>query len=696
MLKPASMQRIAVLGLKEERRKVVSILYDLGAVQVEPLSTSAAQFLRTGGDAAGTRDVSEELLRIRSLKSALPPVAVGEKRGFSSLGELFEVSRSIRIDDDVAKLKQEEDNLNLRLDELRDRIDLVSKLSFIDADLSVFDLKSAASFFGVVPAQAHQALMGELAPIKEAIAYSTGKDPVSVVVVIPNSALEEFGAIIQKSDLRLQRIPPLKGKPTEVLSRLQEEQSTDEAELKKARDGLQALSVQNYGLISLVEEQLSIEALKLDVVNSFGFTDSSFVLEGWVPSRRLSNLEEILSRHARSIQVFRIEGEDRPPTLLENPKRLKFFESFIRFYSTPESDEFDPTIIFSLLFPIFFGFMLGDVGYGIAIILISVWIIRRVNHPERRTLVPRGLRSFASTILKPAQYKKLAMAMILGSLVGIVMGFILNAYFGFPLNQYLFSYLNASFHLGLPANGTFLDPTSTGGLKTLLLYSGYVGLFTVSLGLVLGMLNAYWVRERKHLVGKIGWLSVAWGIALFGLTLLHRGDTNPASNPIVGSYVGMIVAGILLIVYGEGVQAIVEFPSIISHIISYTRLLGILLASFVLAFVIDKVVVGAVSGAQFTATGVALAIGGIILLVGGQSFNLVLGILEPGIQGARLNYVEFFSKFYHGGGKSFAPFKGKRTFTTSEIDLFEPRSAASTAETIAPTSEALKPVPQAA
>src|SRR5208283_3273371 len=303
------MQRIAVLGVKEERQKVVSVLYDMGAVQIEPLSKSAAQFLRTGGDAAGTRVVSEELLRIRSLKSALPAIEVGEKRGFSSFGEVLEVSRSIGIDDVVSQLKQEEDNLNLHLDELRSNIDLVSKLLFVDADLSIFDLKSAASFFGMVPAKAHQGLMNDLAAIKDAIVYSTGKDLVSVVVVIPNSALEEFGSIIQKSELRLQRIPPLSGKPQEVLSRLQEEQSTDEAELSKVKDKLRALSEKHYGLISCVEEQLSIEARKLEAVNSFGFTDSSFVLEGWIAKRRLSSLEDVLTRHAGSTQVFKIEGE---------------------------------------------------------------------------------------------------------------------------------------------------------------------------------------------------------------------------------------------------------------------------------------------------------------------------------------------------------------------------------------------------
>ncbi|HYW82530.1 MAG TPA: V-type ATPase 116kDa subunit family protein, partial [Spirochaetia bacterium] len=380
--------------------------------------------------------------------------------------------------------------------------------------------------------------------------------------------------------------------------------------------------------------------------------------------------KETLSRSVASTKVFEIESEEHDrPTLLENPTRFKFFESFIRFYSVPLSNEVDPSMIFAVAFPIFFGFMLGDVGYAVLILLISIWIIRRVNHPGRKTVIPGALRSFAAKILKPVQFKKLAKAMILGSFVGMVMGFVLNAYFGFAVNQYLFDYLNTSFHAGLPADGVFLDPISTRGLKTLLLYSGYVGLFMVSFGLVLGMLNAYWMHQRKHVIGKIGWFSVAWGLALFGLTLFRHGNVNPASNPIAGGYIGMAVVGVGLIIYGEGTLAVIELPSIVSHIISYTRLLGILLASFVLAFVIDTQAVGTAAAPGLVYGGIGFAIAGVVLLAVGHVFNLVLGILEPGIQGARLLYVETFSKFLHGGGKQFAPFKGPRIYTVSETDV---------------------------
>ena len=90
---------------------------------------------------------------------------------------------------------------------------------------------------------------------------------------------------------------------------------------------------------------------------------------------------------------------------------------------------------------------------------------------------------------------------------------------------------------------------------------------------------------------------MAWGIALIGLTVLHHGNANPEANPLAGGYIVAAVSGTWSDPYGEGAQSLIELPSIISHIISYTRLVGILLASVILAEVIDLVFAGAWQGA---------------------------------------------------------------------------------------------------
>jgi V/A-type H+-transporting ATPase subunit I len=679
------MQRVAVVGLREERQNVISLLHDLGVLQIEPLSKTVASVLRAEMDNAASKDVSEELLRIKSLISALPPRKVEEKRGFSSLADLIEVSRSINIDKDVASLKQNQERLTSQLDELNNRTQLVRNLDFIGADLSVLDLESAASFFGVVSAEAYEKLRTSASSLQGVMLQSAGTDPVKVVVVVPTPELEKFGAIIQSADVRLERIPPMKGTSSEILSNLEKETAQKRTELDGVNEGLQKVSEKYYGTLTSVEEQLSIEARQLEVINNFGFTESSFVVEGWIPQMKLHVLTDALSRHSKSTMLFEIESEDKPPTLMVTPKRLKFFESFTRVLTPPQFDEFDPTLIFAFVFPIFFGLMLGDVGYGLVILAIALWIKQRVENPGKKTLIPAALRRFGRSIFLPAQFRKLAMAMIPGAILGIVFGFVFNAYFGFKLNQYLFAYLSNSMSLPgyLVTSGAFLDPLSTRGLKTLLLLSGYIGLGFVSLGLVMGMINKYWMDEKRHIIGKLGWLCVAWGISLLGLLVLHlksiSAAVDPSSSPIGLGYIGLAVVGILLIVYGEGKQAVIELPSIVSHILSFTRLTGILLASIGFALVVNSQFEGLAGpllwgGGAASLVGVAYVVAGIVILVVGQMFNIVLALFEPGIQGARLLFVEYFSKFYQGQAKLFAPFKGKRMYTLSQIEIKEPKA----------------------
>jgi V/A-type H+-transporting ATPase subunit I len=254
---------------------------------------------------------------------------------------------------------------------------------------------------------------------------------------------------------------------------------------------------------------------------------------------------------------------------------------------------------------------------------------------------------------------KLAKAMIPGAIIAIILGFYFNLFFGFHLTGYLFHY-GQGLHF-VPANGTFLDPIGTTGLKKLLLVSGYIGLGMVSFGLVLGILNNLREGQKRHFIGKIGWLLFGWGIVLTGLALLHHSHINPVRHIQGVLYFGLILGGIGLMFYGEGVRAIMELPSIISHILSYTRIVGILLASVILADVIDFIFIRSLHHP------VPIIILGVLIFFIGHIFNIILGVFEPGIQGARLLYVEFFSKFYHGNGRPFKPFGSNRKFTIQEF-----------------------------
>lgn len=421
--------------------------------------------------------------------------------------------------------------------------------------------------------------------------------------------------------------------------------------LKVAERDTERFKEDNNAFLLGFEKILSTLSEKADAPLSFASSKTAFLINGWVPSKQFKKLQESLEKstegkvfveeiiieekealahgkehihEAGAHAVKEVYGkeahgkevhetihliEEEPPIALENPKVVKPFEFFLDLYSLPKYYELDPSILMAFTFPLFFGFMLGDIGYGLTTFFLF-WLIRKK--------------------IKVKEVQALTTVLMIASIASIIFGFVFGEFYGFEI---------------------FEKPLihRVHEINLMILISVIVGLIHLNVGFIIGFFNAM----KKHSVFKAFCEKGSWIVVELGAAVIASGmlGINIPFQSIIGGII--VLAGIALLYMGEGVTGLIELPSLLSHTLSYTRLFGIGLASVELALIINKFV------GEFMQMGIVGIIAGILILVLGHALNIFLGVLGPFIQSIRLHYVEFFTKFFKGGGVPYAPFGQK-------------------------------------
>jgi V/A-type H+-transporting ATPase subunit I len=318
-------------------------------------------------------------------------------------------------------------------------------------------------------------------------------------------------------------------------------------------------------------------------------------------------------------------------------------------YSRPKYTEVDPTLMISIVFPLFFGLIVGDVGYGLIFLAMAL-----------------GLRKF----LKGEAGEQLLAVLRNASISTIFFGIIFSEFLGFAIpgwNPVIYSRHLMSEHGGHGPN-----------IPELMVLSIWIGIVHLTLGRILGMYNHAQQDHGHHrtlaVMANFGWLAVMWGIiiAIWSSAAIPL-MPNLTGLPVIVSIlnIGHIIGGVLILmgiifIARENVLEVIELPTIVSHVLSYARIVAVGLSGVAIAMVVNYMSIEMFINPaleNFTIVSIVMILVGLGIFLFGHLLNIALSILGGGLHSIRLHYVEFFTKFYKGGGQKYIPFGMKRRFT---------------------------------
>lgn len=404
-------------------------------------------------------------------------------------------------------------------------------------------------------------------------------------------------------------IPLEKGLVSDTLDACTRQISEIQGMLEKNRDELSALAQDTHAPQLLCEQYRAQSDLE-DV--PFLETAETVFLEGWVPATRLESVQKAVEQVTRVYDLSARdpeEGED-VPTELQNNKTVSQFEGITNMFSVPSYGGYDPNAVMAPWYWVIFGLMMGDAGYGLMMVVL-ISIVKKLMKPKGDTA-------------------KLINVLLYSSITTIICGVLFGSYFGETWHPLLFSPLD--------------DP-----VKMLIVTLG-IGVAHIFTGLIVQIVNQIKAGHVLDAVfDQVSWMLVISGICLIflkpartaGIVLAAAGaviilcTAGRAKKGVVGKITGGLV----------GLYGITNY---LSDILSYSRILALSLATGVVGMVMNMLA-GMIQGSVI---GFILSL---LIYIVGHVFNLVLGLLSAYVHDCRLQYIEFYGKFYEGSGRLFKP-----------------------------------------
>jgi V/A-type H+-transporting ATPase subunit I len=470
----------------------------------------------------------------------------------------------------------------------------------------------------------------------ETVSLSDGRSYIALIVSAEDSG--GLGDLLKENDGHMYAFEGLEGRPSLVIAEERASWPRFEKAALEAEEEARRLAASGDELRILADyyrEELGLE--KID--SRMAVTESTFLLEGWVRALDRPLLEaEIDARFPEVAISFRKPREDEePPIHLDNGGVARPCEFVTTLYGRPSYREDDPTPMLAPFFILFFAMCLTDAGYGLTLAALSALIIWKFR--------PSG------------GARKLFNLMFVGGVVTAVVGIIAGGIFGIGIEsfpQWLRPFV-------------LMDPLEEP--MKMLNISFLMGIVHILFGIGIRM----HANLRAGLVADALFDDLAWMIFIAALAPLgYVGILGGSAPPLLirgATYISLGVAAVIFVTGGrrrksllmKALGGLVKFYDIVGYfgdVLSYARLLALGLATSAIALAVNNIA-SMVKGMPYYTGYIAM----VLILVGGHMFNIAVNTLGSFVHSARLQYLEFFGKFFQGGGTEFKPFRSERKYS---------------------------------
>lgn len=531
-----------------------------------------------------------------------------------------------KIGTQYSQIKSEISKKYMRYDE----IDLWERLDVNPKELK--NLKKVNTFLGTVPIKLKGTFIDGISELDKTYyeELKIVKDEVYYLVIssIDESEKQKLAEVFRNSSFTVENLD-IDAVPQDYKNELQKEIS----ELKKEKRRLKA-QIKTYSEdltdLQAVYEYMQNKKLRIVESEKLAQTENTILIKGWIPTEKVSEFEKVVKDEAGDNYYLTFTDADRDdatvPIKLKNGKVASTFENLTGMYAYPRYNEIDPTPLFTPFYILFFGMMGADVGYGLVLLFATMFVLKVVN--------------------LSSQMRKSVKFFFYLSFSVIFWGLLYGSYFGATI----------------PGMWRLVDPASQ--YNDLLIGSIVFGVVHIFVGLAI---KAYMlIRDGKSLEAVYDVLF--WYMALIGGILFLIFKLMNLSAVVANVSMWVMIAGMAGIVLtggreakgvgaklGGGLYSLYGISSYVGDFVSYSRLMALGLSGGFIASAINMIA-GMIGGNWFGMIFIP------VILIAGHLFNMFLSFLGAYVHTSRLMYVEYFGKFYEGGGKPFKDFRTENKY----------------------------------